>query len=209
MILIQILSREHLLSALNVALVAASHDSLTTKTVHSEILWALNYSNNVSTSRKQKPDTLALLLTIAQISESIKRFGVGSSSSSLIVVRIGNVSSLKPTGPRLSAKDVAEMMVTAVDGQLTPLDKISQGTDMHLIKQVRDSTDPYISDARPSSAYISSQYYKLNSEPAILRFGAKNAKEFKDTPPRAILDEERRVIDEIVISSVAMKAVLA
>ncbi|KAG8860579.1 hypothetical protein FRB96_003833 [Tulasnella sp. 330] len=159
-----IVSREHLLSAVNVALVAASHDSMTTKTVHSEILWALNYSNNIS--------------------ESIKRFGVGSSSGSLIVVRIGDINSFKPTGPRLSPSDITTMMTTAVQGQLTPLREISQETDMSLIKK----------------------YYKLNSEPAILRF---NAKGLKGTQPNAFLDEERRIIDEIVTSSVAMKTVLA
>lgn len=47
----QIASREHLMAAIYVALVAASHNHLTTKTVHSEILWALNYSNNVSLLR--------------------------------------------------------------------------------------------------------------------------------------------------------------
>ncbi|KAG9009655.1 hypothetical protein FRB94_011660 [Tulasnella sp. JGI-2019a] len=140
-----IVSREHLLAAIMVAIVAASHGSLTTKTVHSEVLWALNYSNNIS--------------------ESIKRFG----------------------GPRLSATEITQMMKAVVQGQLTSLDDVPEVTDIPLVKK----------------------YYKLNADPAIVRLGTKVPRELSATPPRAVLDEERRLVNEIVTSSVAMKTVLA
>ncbi|KAG8995770.1 hypothetical protein FRB95_013371 [Tulasnella sp. JGI-2019a] len=162
-----IVSREHLLAAIMVAIVAASHGSLTTKTVHSEVLWALNYSNNIS--------------------ESIKRFGVGNSSTSVIVVRVGDINPLDPKGPRLSATEITQMMKAVVQGQLTSLDDVPEVTDIPLVKK----------------------YYKLNADPAIVRLGTKVPRELSATPPRAVLDEERRLVNEIVTSSVAMKTVLA
>jgi len=59
----------HLQTAVYYALLAQSQECLRTKTVHSEILWALNPSNNIS--------------------EAIRRYGISDSTTSLFVVEIG------------------------------------------------------------------------------------------------------------------------
>lgn len=50
-------------------MLAESQNALRTKTVHSEVLWALNPTNNIS--------------------EAIRRYGVSDTTRALVVVRIG------------------------------------------------------------------------------------------------------------------------
>lgn len=59
-------------------MLAESQNSLRTRTVHSEVLWALNPTNNIS--------------------EAIRRYGVSDNTTALIVVRIGtcNMDIQKP-----------------------------------------------------------------------------------------------------------------
>ncbi|PSR72866.1 hypothetical protein PHLCEN_2v11233 [Hermanssonia centrifuga] len=65
-----ICSRLHLQTAIYHAAVAHIQKSLRTKTVHSEVLWILNPSNNIS--------------------EAIRRYGVSDDSTAVFVVRIAN-----------------------------------------------------------------------------------------------------------------------
>ncbi|EKM59020.1 uncharacterized protein PHACADRAFT_113172 [Phanerochaete carnosa HHB-10118-sp] len=58
----------HLQTGIYHAILAATQDSLRTKTVHSEVLWTLNPSNNIS--------------------EAFRRYGVTDDSKALFVVRI-------------------------------------------------------------------------------------------------------------------------
>ncbi|KAG8944951.1 hypothetical protein FRC04_001303 [Tulasnella sp. 424] len=155
-------SREHLLAALYVALVAASHSELTTKTVHSEILWALNYSNNIT--------------------ESIKRFGVSDATTSLVVVRVGDRQTLLTGSKTLTEDDVRNMASSVVEGQWTSLDQLTGLTDWPLIRK----------------------YYKLNSDPAVTRFPKE-----KGASSDALPAKLKSIMNEIVVSAVAMKSVLA
>ncbi|KAG8986409.1 hypothetical protein FRB90_004040 [Tulasnella sp. 427] len=155
-------SREHLLTALYVALVAASHSDLTTKTVHSEILWALNYSNNIT--------------------ESIKRFGVNDSTTSLLVVRVGDRQTLPSGSKILSNVEVKSMASSVVEGQWASLGQLSEITDWSVVRK----------------------YYKLNSDPAVTRFPKT-----KDSSSDAIPSKLKSIMNEIVVSAVAMKSVLA
>ncbi|KAG9050889.1 hypothetical protein FS837_001543 [Tulasnella sp. UAMH 9824] len=155
-------SREHLLAALYVALVAASHSELTTKTVHSEIIWALNHSNNIT--------------------ESIKRFGVSDTTTSLVVVRVGDRQTLPSGSKNLDEEDVKNMASSVVEGQWAALDQLASVTDWSLVRK----------------------YYKLNSDPAVAQFPkAKNAPS-DEVPPKL-----KSIMNEIVVSAVAMKSVLA
>lgn len=51
----QLLSRSHLLTAVHQALVAAARGTLATRTAHSEVLYALSPSNNVSRLPRARP----------------------------------------------------------------------------------------------------------------------------------------------------------
>ncbi|KAI0759741.1 CGI-121-domain-containing protein [Trametes elegans] len=95
----------HLQTAIYQAILAQAHESLRTKTVHSEILWALNPTNNIS--------------------EAIRRYGVSDGTTSLIVVRV--------TSPGL--KDVEKLMRSVVEGTLSPLEELSRITDWASIKK--------------------------------------------------------------------------
>ncbi|GJE83965.1 CGI-121-domain-containing protein [Phanerochaete sordida] len=67
----------HLQTAIYHAILAATQDSLRTKTVHSEVLWTLNPSNNIS--------------------EAFRRYGVTDDSKALFVIRIDkDVSDIVP-----------------------------------------------------------------------------------------------------------------
>ncbi|OCH93225.1 CGI-121-domain-containing protein [Obba rivulosa] len=67
-----ICSRVHLQTAIYQAVLAHAQGALRTKTVHSEILWTLNPSNNIS--------------------EAIRRYGVSDTTAFLIVVRISTAN---------------------------------------------------------------------------------------------------------------------
>jgi len=165
----------HLQTAVYYALLAQSQGCLRTKTVHSEILWALNPSNNVCVSAPTKPTYFSVLHL--QISEAIRRYGVSDSTSSLFVVEIGVLP---------SHHDKAKAIV---NGTVSPFSQLAEITDWTSIKKVRYTrTLPH----RPQFLQLE-QYHKLNGELAI----------------QHIRDEATAyaVIDEIVVSTVAMKCV--
>ncbi|KAG9075440.1 hypothetical protein FS749_012897 [Ceratobasidium sp. UAMH 11750] len=141
----------HLQTAIQQATLAATDGSMKTKTVHSEILWALNGSNNIS--------------------ESIKRFGVSDSSKSIFAVRV--------CGPELSIDDVLAGMKAAVQGEEVPLEKLDEITDWSLV----------------------TKYYKVSNDPAVV----DQTKEQKGE----LSDDAKATINEIVVSSVAMKNVMS
>ncbi|KAI0922299.1 hypothetical protein AcW2_007031 [Taiwanofungus camphoratus] len=95
----------HLQTAIIQAILAHSQGSLRTKTVHSEVLWALSPSNNIT--------------------EAIKRFGVSDSATSLFVVRIGSQG----------LNDVQDRMKAVVSGDLSTTDVLSHITDWGSIKK--------------------------------------------------------------------------
>ncbi|CUA70395.1 hypothetical protein RSOLAG22IIIB_00757 [Rhizoctonia solani] len=143
----------HLQTAIQQATLASTDEALRTKTVHSEILWALNSGNNIS--------------------ESIKRFGVSDSSKSLFAVRVA--------GPELSIDDVLASMKAAVQGDEIPLEALAEITDWSLV----------------------CKYYKVSNDPAVVE-STKGNKE-----PKQLSDEAKSTINEIVVSSVAMKNVMS
>ncbi|KIK54357.1 hypothetical protein GYMLUDRAFT_177281 [Collybiopsis luxurians FD-317 M1] len=99
-------SRLHLETAIHQAIIAESQGSLRTKTIHSEILFALNPTNNIT--------------------EAIRRFGVSESSKSLLVVHITNAS------PSL---EVESKMRKAVDGTVVPFSELNTLTDWDRVKK--------------------------------------------------------------------------
>ncbi|KAJ6620735.1 kinase binding protein CGI-121-domain-containing protein [Mycena sp. CBHHK59/15] len=66
-----ITSLTHLQTAIYQAILAESQGCLRTKSVHSEIIWALNPTNNIS--------------------EAMRRYGVSDTTTSLIVVRVADI----------------------------------------------------------------------------------------------------------------------
>ena len=82
-------------------------------------------------------------------------------------------------------------MASVIEGDLVPFDKLADVTDWSSIKKVRVTLHSYVSICSPWP-----QYYKLNGEPALKAVSKDPA-------------QERRVVEEIVTSSVAMKSVMA
>ncbi|THH16927.1 hypothetical protein EW146_g3798 [Bondarzewia mesenterica] len=101
----QITSRLHLQTAIYQAILAEVQSSLRTKTVHSEMLWALNPSNNIT--------------------EAIRRYGVSDTSTALLVVRVAS--------PDL--QDVEGKMRAIVEGNIRPLSELDTLTDWPVIKK--------------------------------------------------------------------------
>ncbi|KAF8603544.1 CGI-121-domain-containing protein [Ceratobasidium sp. AG-I] len=147
-----IASLAHLQSAIQQATLASTDGSLRTKTVHSEILWALNSSNNIT--------------------ESIKRFGVSPTSTSLFAIRV--------CGPDQSIESILGAMKAAIEGEEVPLESLAEITDWGLV----------------------SKYYKVSNDPVVLE-------ETKGGQKGVYSDDAKRVINEIVVSSVAMKTVMS
>jgi len=88
---------------------------LRTKTVHSEILWALSPNNNIT--------------------EAIRRFGVSDDTTALFVVRIGPPELENPLG----------LMKTIVSGELSPIHGLAHLTDWATIKKYyKLNNDPAI-----------------------------------------------------------------
>lgn len=143
----------HLQTATQQASLASTDGSLRTKTVHSEILWALNSSNNIS--------------------ESIKRFGVSDLSKSLFAVRV--------CGPELSIEAVLESMKAAVQGEEIPLEGLEGITDWPLV----------------------CKYYKVANDPAVAELTKGN------NTKGGLSEAAKSTINEIVVSSVAMKNVMS
>ena len=93
-----------------------------TKTVHSEILWALNPSNNVRISIQAK--LARVLIPYLQISEAIRRYGISDSTTSLFVVEIGGLPSHH------------DKVNAIVNGTVSPFSRLSGITDWATIKKV-------------------------------------------------------------------------
>ncbi|KLO17509.1 CGI-121-domain-containing protein [Schizopora paradoxa] len=101
-----IASPRHLLTATYQSLLAESQESLKTKTVHSEIIWSLNPTSNIT--------------------EALRRFGVNDNSSTLLVVRVVKSS---------ENLDVEKNMKEVVQGNLVPLSELENVTDWSLISK--------------------------------------------------------------------------
>ncbi|KAI0666172.1 CGI-121-domain-containing protein [Trametes maxima] len=113
----------HLQTAIYQAILAQAQGSLRTKTVHSEILWALNPTNNIT--------------------EAIRRYGVADATTSLIVVRIAS--------PDLDK--VEERIGAVVDGTLSPLGQLAEITDWASIKKYyKLNGEPAVKEAAKDSA---------------------------------------------------------
>ncbi|KAG1888739.1 CGI-121-domain-containing protein [Suillus subluteus] len=95
----------HLQTAIYQALLSEAQGQLRTKTVHSEILWALNPTNNIT--------------------EAIRRYGVSDESTTLIVVRV-DVS---------NTPDLQRRMCDIIQGRMVPFQVLSQMTDWSIIKK--------------------------------------------------------------------------
>ncbi|KAK0479913.1 CGI-121-domain-containing protein [Armillaria luteobubalina] len=102
-----ITSRLHLETAIYQAILMESQGSLRTKTVHSEILWALNPTNNIT--------------------EAIRRYGISDKTTSVFVVHISDAG--------LSSSAVQEKLTRVVDGTLLPLTSLQNFTDWTRIKK--------------------------------------------------------------------------
>ncbi|KAI1792501.1 CGI-121-domain-containing protein [Ganoderma leucocontextum] len=101
----------HLQTAIYQAVIAQAQRSLRTKTVHSEILWALNPTNNIS--------------------EAIRRYGVSDTTTSLIVVRISS--------PGLDT--VQHLMSSVISGTLSSLDGLPDITDWTTVRKYHKLND--------------------------------------------------------------------
>ncbi|KAG1811259.1 CGI-121-domain-containing protein [Suillus subaureus] len=95
----------HLQTAIYQALLSEAQGQLRTKTVHSEILWALNPTNNIT--------------------EAIRRYGVSDESTKLIVVRV-DVS---------NTPELQRRMCDIIQGRMVPFQVLSQMTDWSIIKK--------------------------------------------------------------------------
>ncbi|KAI0719219.1 CGI-121-domain-containing protein [Fomitopsis betulina] len=87
----------HLQTAVHQAILAEVQGALRTKTVHSEIIWALSPNNNIT--------------------EAIRRFGVSDTATSLFVVRVG--------GPGTSIEDDMKAVVAGDVLPLADLPKLT------------------------------------------------------------------------------------
>ncbi|KAF9518406.1 hypothetical protein BS47DRAFT_1338337 [Hydnum rufescens UP504] len=114
-----IVSHLHLRTAIYQALLAHSRGSLRTKTVHSEILFALNPSNNIT--------------------EAIKRFGINDKTQALILVRVGNVDETVDgrAAGTLDDNAVFDRMKSLVQGRPINLEEgIEHATDWDMVKKI-------------------------------------------------------------------------
>ncbi|QRV72409.1 kinase domain protein [Ceratobasidium sp. AG-Ba] len=143
----------HLQTAIQQATLACTDGSMKTKTVHSEILWALNSGSNIG--------------------EAIKRFGVSDTTKSLFAVRV--------CGPELSIEQVLESMKAVIQGEEVPFEKLDEMTDWDRVIK----------------------YYHNKSK------GSADEEVTKLMNQKPLSDKGKRVINEIVVSSVAMKTVMA
>ncbi|KAJ3865040.1 kinase binding protein CGI-121-domain-containing protein [Lentinula novae-zelandiae] len=105
-----ITSRLHLETAINQAILAESQGSLRTKTVHSEILFALNPTNNIT--------------------EAIRRYGVSDTTKALCVVQIMNSSATTA-----SISDVEIKMKKVVNGSIVSFDELAKLTDWNTVEK--------------------------------------------------------------------------
>ncbi|THV07436.1 CGI-121-domain-containing protein [Dendrothele bispora CBS 962.96] len=102
-----ITSKLHLETAIYQAILAESQGSLRTKTVHSEILFALNPTNNIT--------------------EAIRRYGVSDSTKSLLIAHITDKSK--------SSSAIEEKLNKVVDGTMVSFKELDAITDWDRIKK--------------------------------------------------------------------------
>ncbi|TDL14659.1 CGI-121-domain-containing protein [Rickenella mellea] len=108
-------SRLHVQTALYQSIIAFTQSALKTKTVHSEVLWSLNPTNNIT--------------------EALRRFGISDSSTAIVVARVG---------PQSDRSVIEEQMREVIQGRLVPLD-LHNLTDWSAIKKYyKLNTDPVI-----------------------------------------------------------------
>ncbi|KAL5527021.1 hypothetical protein ACEPAG_5812 [Sanghuangporus baumii] len=100
-------SRRHLQTAVYQSMLADAQNALKTKTVHSEIIWCLNPTNNIT--------------------EALRRFGVSDNSNSLLVVRVGHQA--------VPASEVESQMKSVVEGDLVPIEALSDITDWAAVRK--------------------------------------------------------------------------
>ncbi|EIW81984.1 CGI-121-domain-containing protein [Coniophora puteana RWD-64-598 SS2] len=113
-----ITSALHLQTAISQASLAAAQNTLRTKTVHSEILWALCPTNNIS--------------------EAIRRYGISDTSKALFVVRVDSAS----------VGDVEERMRGVVEGRVVPLSTLAELVDWQAVKKYNKlNTEPAVKKA--------------------------------------------------------------
>jgi len=113
-----ITSPVHLQTAIYQALLSESQGLLRTKTIHSEIIWAFNPTNNIT--------------------EAIRRYGVSDASTDLIIVRVATSD----------IPGVLQDMRNVIEGELDSLANVSQTTDWSLVrKHYKLNTEPAVKDA--------------------------------------------------------------
>ncbi|PLW33815.1 hypothetical protein PCANC_21907 [Puccinia coronata f. sp. avenae] len=154
-----ITSPQHLITAVSQALVTHSHGNLKTKTLHSEILWTLSPGSNIM--------------------DAIKKFGLGPSTSALLLVKLQPMQASDLT----SQEELDKAAQTLVDGRLIELNQL--GKSMINWKELR-------------------RLYKLNEDPAIKELDAKSKSGANDAAV-----ELHAMIDQIVTATVALKSVAA
>ncbi|KAI0302933.1 CGI-121-domain-containing protein [Russula brevipes] len=95
----------HIQTAITQALLAAAQNTLRTKTVHSEVIWALNPSNNIT--------------------EAFRRYGVSDDSTALLVIRIDP----------LEFSDAERRMNGVIEGTQAPISELADLTDWIAVKK--------------------------------------------------------------------------
>ncbi|KAF9013106.1 CGI-121-domain-containing protein [Cyathus striatus] len=100
-------SRLHLETAIHQSILADQQGGLRTKTVHSEVLWNLNPTNNIT--------------------EAIRRYGVSDTNASLLLVHI-----CSPSAP---TSQIEKQMRDVVKGELVPLNELEGITDWALVRK--------------------------------------------------------------------------
>ncbi|KAI0273122.1 CGI-121-domain-containing protein [Russula aff. rugulosa BPL654] len=114
-----ITSTLHIQTAIIQAMLAAAQNTLRTKTVHSEVIWALNPSNNIT--------------------EALRRYGVSDDSTALLVIRIDP----------LDLSDVKSRMSAVVEGTHVPISQLADLTDWIAVKKYNKlNADPVIREAQ-------------------------------------------------------------
>ncbi|KIM23019.1 hypothetical protein M408DRAFT_332588 [Serendipita vermifera MAFF 305830] len=93
-------------TAIHCALLAEENGALRTKYIHSEILWALNPTTNIS--------------------DAFRRFGVADTTTSMIVISASKL-------PTTDASYVQSAMQSVVQGDIVPLQQLS--TDWSAVKK--------------------------------------------------------------------------
>ncbi|KJA18218.1 hypothetical protein HYPSUDRAFT_45553 [Hypholoma sublateritium FD-334 SS-4] len=102
-----ITSKLHLETAIYQAILADSQGALRTRTVHSEILYLLNPTHNIT--------------------EAIRRYGVSETSTDVIVVRVDS--------PDVTPDEVQKKMETVVEATISPFGELENVTDWASIKR--------------------------------------------------------------------------